>query len=433
MTLSDHSPTRRRFLGGVAATGGAAALGLAGCGGSDSSDPAASAADSGAGTGPAAAPAASSQVSAADLAGRTLIVIELEGGADGLDLVVPRTGGAYRDLRPDIGLDLATLLPLDSEVGLHPNLTGLHTRGVATIEGVGMPEPDLSHFESSRRWWQGDMTGQATLSTGFLGRCCDVLRGDEPVTGATIGRATSPSLRSANAVTLSVPDPDSGGWLSSDDEWIHHARTGLTTMAGSGASVTSSGTPLVDLSRRNLTRALDFLQVLEDLPENDQEQYPGTDIGRLLSICGRLLGADAGVRVLHVPWGSFDTHDDHRGSFDYQMMELDEAITALLTDLDDRGLADQTLIATTSEFGRRPAQNAGGTDHGTANTMLLAGPVTTGRHGEAASLTDLDDEDNLVATVTVDEYYATLAESWLGVPATEVLGNGAKPIPGIFT
>ncbi len=143
------------------------------------------------------------------------------------------------------------------------------------------------------------------------------------------------------------------------------------------------------------------------------------------------MAADVGVRVIHVPWGSFDTHDDHRGSHDYQLMELDQALTAFRADLESLGLAETTLIATTSEFGRRPAENNGGTDHGTASTMLLAGPVIGGRHGQAPSLNDLDD-GNLRATVNMGEYYATLAESWFGVPATEVLPGSPTPVSGLI-
>ena len=103
----------------------------------------------------------------------------------------------------------------------------------------------------------------------------------------------------------------------------------------------------------------------------------------------------------------------------------------ICTALQTLGLAETTLIATTSEFGRRPAENAAGTDHGTASTMLLAGPVVAGRHGEAPSLRSLDDDGNLVATIGMDAYYATLAESWFGVPAADVLPGSVAPLEGI--
>ncbi len=415
---------RRVFLRGMLATAGGAALGACASSGSGDSESAAASTDE-VGPAPLEAVTELGTVSAAAV-GRTLVVIELDGGMDGLDLVVPYADPAYPRLRPTIGLDLDAVLPIDDEMALHPNLVNLHALGVGIVEGVGMASPDLSHFESMRRWWQGDMTGTGTTSTGFLGRCCDVLAADEPVTGVSIGRTSSPALRSDEAVTLSVPDPYSGGWLLSDDPWIEAAR------AGNAAAARSDGDdlPLAITARANMTKALDFLDVLRDLPETDQDLYPGSDLAHRLATTARLLQADTGLRIVHIPWGSFDTHDDHRGSFDYQMMELDEALAAFVRDLEGSGLRDSTLIATTSEFGRRPEENAGGTDHGTASSMLLVGPVTAGRHGEKPSLDDLDDDGNLVATVPLVDYYATLAESWLGVPNAMVLATPGTPIPG---
>jgi uncharacterized protein (DUF1501 family) len=113
-------------------------------------------------------------------------------------------------------------------------------------------------------------------------------------------------------------------------------------------------------------------------------------------------------------------------------MELSEAMSTFLTDIGERGLAEKTLVCTTSEFGRRLAANGGGTDHGAAGMAFLAGPVNAGTHGEAPSLTNLDD-GNLVATVDFENYYATLAEQWFGIPSSEVLESSARPIDGLLT
>jgi uncharacterized protein (DUF1501 family) len=370
-------------------------------------------------------------VSHALAATRTLVVIELQGGHDGLDTLIPYTNGRYFDLRGDLAVDPATVLDLDGEMGLNASLAAFHARNGAVLEGVGMPDPDLSHFESMRRWWAGDMAGRSTVSTGFLGRLCDQLSQDEPVTGISIGRSAAPALRSETAVTLSVPDLWSGGWLLSEDPLIQAARSGLTAMA-----LSSGESGLADLSRANTTKALDFLDYLQDLSDNDSndgDTFPGSEIGYQLMTCARLLNSDAGVRVIHVPWGSFDTHDEHRWNHDAQLLELDEALAAFHQRLDESGLGDTTLVATTSEFGRRPEANAAGTDHGTASTMLLSGPVNGGRHGEAPLLGDLDADGNLKATVGFDRYYATLAESWFGVSSADVLPNSPQPISGIIT
>ena len=420
---------RRRFLSTLALGAGGAALGLGACSGGDGDEGSVLgdiAADMPA---PTATPIIPETVGAAGPSDdRILVVIELEGGNDGLDTLVPYGDPRYLDHRATVGVDIETVLPLDDEVGLNTNLSAFHASGGAVLEGVGMADPDLSHFESARRWWTGDMTGSATFATGFLGRLCDELAGDEAVTGVSIGRGAAPTMRSDHAVTLSVPDPWAGGGLTATDwPFAMAARDGLATMASN-----PNGSPLEQLAGANMNRALGFLDVLGSLPERDTEAYPGSQISVQLQTCARLLAGDTGVRVIHVPWGSFDTHDDHRGSHDYQLMELDQAIAAFRADLEGLGLADTTLVATTSEFGRRPAENAGGTDHGTASSMLLAGPVVAGRHGEAPSLRRLDDDGNLVATVGMDAYYATLAEGWFGVPAGDVLPGTPASIPGLI-
>lgn len=363
-----------------------------------------------------------------DVANRTLVVVELLGGNDGLDTIVPYDSGAYKDLRPSIGVDLETVLPIASGVGLNPALTPLANAPLAIVQGVGTREPDLSHFESMTRWHQGNMTGAALLRNGFLGRVCDQLDTGAPVTGVSIDMAPSPALLSDKAVTLAIPDPSQSGWLSSGDQWIQQVRTGL------GAMTASDGDPraLLGTGRNNTRRALDFLDMLNELPDRDDELYPGSHLSNMLSTTARLIDADSGIRVIHIPWGSFDTHDEHRGSHDYQLQQFGEALAAFLIDLENRGRADSTLVATISEFGRRPKENAGGTDHGAASVALLAGPVNSGLHGEYPSLTKLDDEDNLVATVGMDEYYASLAESWFGIPSSEVLDGDPRPLAGLI-
>lgn len=422
------TPTRRDFIRAVAIGGAGAALGLTACSGGDDAP---FALGDGPGPEPTATPVTVDPVTAAGpIEGRTLVVIELEGGNDGLDMVVPYNDPRYRDLRPNVGVDPATVLALDDHVGLNPNLGGLHRSGVAVIEGVGIPDPTLSHFESARRWWAGDMTGRSTDATGFLGRLCDQLSATEAVTGVSIGRGATPAMRSEAAVTLSVPDPWAGGGLG-DPNWdfAATARQGLATMADTGMA---SASPLHAATAQSMTTALGFLDVLGDLPDHETEGYPGSQLGWQLQTCSRLLAGNVGVRVFHVPIGGFDTHADHRGTHDYLLMEIDEAVAAFRADLDQLGLSETTLIATTSEFGRRPAENDGGTDHGTAAPMLLAGPVIAGRHGLTPSLAELDDDGNLMPTVTLDEYYATLAEGWFGVPAGEVLPSAPEPIDGVI-
>ena len=164
--------------------------------------------------------------------------------------------------------------------------------------------------------------------------------------------------------------------------------------------------------------------------ERTRDRYPSSELGSSLGLAAEMIAQDTGIRVIHVAHSGFDTHSDQRGSHGYLLEQLSEATGAFLTDIADRGLADSTLLCTTSEFGRRVPANGSGTDHGAASMAIVAGPVVGGVHGETPSLSRLDD-DNLVATADFEEYYSMIAEQWFGIPSSEVLDSAASPIGGV--
>ena len=355
-----------------------------------------------------------------EMAQRRLVVVELNGGNDGLSTVVPTRDGALRMLRPDLMRPAEELASFTDSHALHPGLAGLRDRGLAVLDGIGTPSPDGSHFEMETRWWRGDPTGDGRTHTGFLGRVCDELDVGAPVTGVSIGSGASPALLGEKATTIALPDPSAGWFLEEREEWFVNLRRGLESMGVLG----DAESPRVIAARRGVDDALAFAEVLGTIDEEDQRGFPETDLGWRLRTVSALLDADIGVRVAHVPFGGFDTHDGQMYQHDDLMNDLGASLAALRDDLADRGIDDRTLIVTTSEFGRRPEQNDGGTDHGTAGPALLCGPVTTGHHGEAPRVDRLDDDGNLVATTMLDDYYATLAEGWFGIPTSDVLPGG---------
>lgn len=382
---------------------------------------------------PAATPIGALAGGAAPIAERILVVVELNGGNDGLATVIPVGDGRYRDLRPQLAVDGSDALPFGEGWALNAGLAPVASR-LAALQGVGVARPDLSHFAMLSRWWRGDPEGDAGYDSGFLGRCCDVLAGDEPVTGLSLGFGATPALASQKATTMSLPNLDLlSGFAGDDRPALAVVRQGWRTIASAadappaGSLSAPAAAGLAGLARQGLGAALDFADVLAALPEA-AGGYPETDIGRQLALAGRLIRGDAGVRVLHLPSGSFDTHDGQRFSHDQQMQDLGAALAAFQRDLDADGYGGRVLVATTSEFGRRVPAELDGTDHGGASVMLLAGPVRAGRHGADPSLADLDEHDNLRATVNLRDYYATLAEGWLGVPAESVLPAGATVI-----
>ncbi len=370
-------------------------------------------------------------IASEDVAGRTLVVIELQGGNDGLATLVPRDSGVLYDRRGAVHVPDEELLDFTDEYGWNPKLAGLTNHGIAALVGLGSTNnADGSHFEMEKRWWAGKSSGDDLPATGFLGRVCDQLMTDQPVTGVALGSGPSPSLRSDKAVTVGLADPESGWFLRNDDPWIQNLRRGMDAMSTAGGAGVIS--PIAS-ARSGLADTLAFAEVLNEIDnERIREAYPNSELGFSLGVAAELIRQDAGLRVLHLSHGGFDTHSDQRGSHDYLLMELGDALGAFLSDLGSLGQADSTLVCTTSEFGRRVPDNRGGTDHGAAGMAMLAGPVAAGVHGESPSLTRLDD-DNLIATVDFEQYYATIAEKWFGIPSSAVLESVATPIDGIIT
>jgi uncharacterized protein (DUF1501 family) len=370
---------------------------------------------------------------------RTLVVIELSGGNDGLSTLVPHGIPGYYDLRTTTAVAADELVGFDDETGLHPSLARVGARGLAVVQGVGSWRPDGSHFEMMRRWWAGDNDGTAGHTTGFLGRLADAI-GDPaaPAVALTIGAANHPALVSRRVSTLALPTADATGYLVGADPDDVLQSSFQRALHAFGAAPADDGTVLGRL-RQVGHRTIEFAGAIDGLADHEDDadalEYPGSTLGEGLRLAADLVAADNGVRIIHVPMGAdFDTHDDHLGRCAALLDEFDVAVDAFLTDLDRRGLAGSVLVMTTSEFGRRARDNgSSGLDHGTASMAVLLGPVAAGRFGAMPSLLDLDDDDNLVATVGLDSYYATVAEGWFGVPASEVLTGRPEILGGIFT
>ena len=378
----------------------------------------------------AAAPAGSA---VGDTGQRLLVVVEMDGGNDGMSMLVPYGMGPYYDLRTRTAVAQADVLTIDDQVGFHGRLVNVHRRGAAVIQGVGSATPDGSHFEMMRRWWAGDANGTRSYDTGILGRLADAI-GDPSAAAVavSVGTASHPSLLSRSASTLAVPDAGAVGYLvgANDDDKVRQ-----TFQRGFAALSQGGGDGPLGTLRSVGGRAVSFAERIGTSPDSEGDGgYPGSTLGRGLRLAAQLLTTDLGVRIVHVPMQEdFDTHDDHGGRYPGLMQTFDDAIEAFFTDIEAKGLSDRVLVMTTSEFGRTAKDNASsGLDHGTASNMLLMGPVSAGLYGEHPSLTTLDDNDDLVATVGMDQYFATIAEGWFGVPSSEIVG-GAAPITGMFS
>jgi uncharacterized protein (DUF1501 family) len=361
---------------------------------------------------------------------KVLIVLELQGGHDGFSMLVPYADDRFRKLRDRVWTDPKDLHVLDDRYAVSKGLEPVAKR-LSFIEGVGVGKPNLSHFDMLQRWWQGDPEGNAGLLTGFLGRCCDASAGGEPVTAVSLGGGSTPSLISAKATTVALPALDAVRDISKNEEEQRRLKKAMQTLAGASGGTDKFGSgkdteQLLAMARRGLNGSLDLAAMVGRIGE-PPKTYPDNDIAQILALTRQLISLEAGIKIFHIPWGSFDTHTNEVGVHADHMNRLGAGLEAFAKDLEATGLSDRVLLATTSEFGRRAEANQSGTDHGTASTMLLMGPVKTGRHGQPVNFKTLDNEGNVKATTMMADYYATLA-SWIGVRPEDVLPKNSHSI-----
>ncbi len=426
--------SRRAFLSALGAAGAVAAGAgaLSGCTSGPSAAPPGGSGPGGSGAGPTGGSGPGDPVGrvvpgAVD--GRVLVVVDLQGGNDGLSTLVPYTSSRYRDLRPNLAVPGDEVLAGDGEVGFHPSLERLARRGLVTVEGVGPMAGDLSHFDMSARWQRGDVDGTGTrLRTGFLGRLTDALDDGSPLVGVALGGST-PHLVNDRASTMSLDSLDAL-WFLEPADWSEASayQQGLAAFGGDDqfpAVAAGSYRQLLDLAGR--------LSAGGDADGRDVDwDHPmvaeGGELGWQLYLAADLIGAGLGTRVVYAGVGGYDTHTGHAYAAEANLAQLDVAVDGFLSRADELGFADRVLVTTISEFGRRVPENGSGLDHGNASTMLVAGPVGDRRAGERPPLDDLDENDNLRTTIGFDRYLATLAQEWLGVEAASVLPGAPEPL-----
>jgi len=429
MTAHDESGvTRRRFLTGLGVAG-TAAVG-AGYGLSVWRD------------GGSSAPTAATSATTLPTLGaghtdRTLVVVELAGGNDGLNTVVPMADPAYRSLRPTLGVTDA--IKLDDSIGLHPKLAKLAARyqagQVAIVEGVGYADPNLSHFASLAYWWSG--TPGHSGSTGWLGRYVDATVGfADPLAAVGIGPVPSPALLGAHSFATSIADatglqPRLPAWVDTPDDlvaaWARFAPASVDPSTVLGEI--QQAIQLTVKARRELAGTLRAASP-KAMTDTDAYVKDGTATAAL-ALAAQLVLGDRAPRVIYVNGlGDYDTHQGEAQRHPALMAELDAGIESFFSALDGAGASDRALLMTVSEFGRRPAENGSGTDHGTAAPHFLIGAkVKGGRYGAPPSLTQLDEHGNLVQTTDFWTLYATAVQEWLGGDAEPVVGRGFEPLP----
>ncbi|HEX4432306.1 MAG TPA: DUF1501 domain-containing protein [Frankiaceae bacterium] len=374
------------------------------------------------------------EVAQATGAGGTLVLVTLYGGNDGLDTVVPAADPAYQKARGTLAVSEHDALALADGLALHPSLVRLKRRydagTVAIVPGVGYPKPDHSHFRSMSIWQTG--SPQTPVSSGWLGRWLDATASSAgnsggPIQAVGVGATLTPALvgqrRSAAAVptgTLAVP----GGALGASIRALYQpdASAGQATLLDAVAGVDN-----------------DYLTVADHLgPLLGSSTGTGDDLASQLGIVSRLIKAGVPTQAYAVSMGGFDTHAGEEPTHGRLLGEVDTALDTFLTSIAGSPHAQRLVVMIYSEFGRRVVPNAsGGTDHGTAGPVILAGPgVRGGMYGEQPSLTKLgtgDDDGDLIVTTDFRDVYATVLSDVLGADPGPVLGSGRRSLGFVRT
>lgn len=370
---------------------------------------------------------------------RVLVMIQLGGGNDGLQTVIPISDGKFRDLRPTLGKEADSALRLDNNWGLHQNLKGiksLYDQGkVAVVQGVGYPTPSFSHFDSIRVWETGDPTRKQ--QNGWLGKTIEKNydSAGHPLIGCATGTTSVPgALRDLQATLTVINDQSSFKFQGNSDNVDKVMGTLYTGTPGIyGALFDTAMSTVRDTVAQLKTSAAKYMPK-GNYSDNQKLVFSSKNqLAAALQLAAELIVTGTGVKILHVTLGGFDTHYTEQARHAALMGYLDSAVSAFQADLTAYGMADRVMIATWSEFGRRPQENAsGGTDHGTAAPVIIIGdPVKGGLYGQGPSLSKLDTSQNVSYTVDFRSVYQEILTSHLGVDGQDVLGQGFERIPFI--
>lgn len=390
-----------------------------------------------------------------------LVVLQMAGGNDGINTVVPYANDFYHKARPKIGLKATDVLKINDNIGLHPALKGfkeLYDNGqLSIIQGVGYPNPNRSHFRSTEIWQTASDSNQVA-KYGWVGRYFDSeCAGAEPTVGVTIGsqlpqaffakhpkgivfnnpqnyrfmangEAAEESYKKLNDVDMMdtnsplVMDDDSGDMLNSG---------GSIGMLPAGMPMT--GGKAVDFISRTALDAQHSSDQVRAIAAKVQNQatYPTSGLGNSLKLVAKLIGGGLPTRIYYASQGGYDTHTNQLASQQRLLSDLGDSMRAFITDMKAQGNMGRVVVMTFSEFGRRVSENAnGGTDHGAAAPMFVVGDkVKAGLLGKYPSLAPGDlHQGDVKYNVDFRSVYAGVLESWLKTKSAPVLGKKFEPL-----
>ena len=350
---------------------------------------------------------------------RSLVVIELQGGNDALNTIIPYNNGLYYDFRPSIGIPQEEVLGLDQELGLNPNMAPFKTlwdQGhLAIINGIGYPNPNRSHFRSRDVWYTA--APEKIGAEGWLGSVIRDLdpTGENVLTGLNFGRGLPRALVCKGVPVASVGNLETYGLMPDlqDEKMRRIALDAFSRMYGPTPGKDAVAQVLGQAGTDALKGA-DILRTAPQLYSSDVE-YADNPIAQSLKNVAQVMCAGLGTRVYYVRHGSFDTHSAELLAHAKLWQDVSTAIGDFTSDLSEHGLEKDAVILVFSEFGRRIQDNGAGCDHGSGGVAFIIGePVNGGFYGEFPSLREEDQLDgDLHFNNDFRSTYSTILDKWL--------------------
>jgi uncharacterized protein (DUF1501 family) len=355
----------------------------------------------------------------------------MAGGNDGLNTVVPYSDSNYLSARPNLHVDPGSVLQLNGALGLNPAMGSLKklwdANQLAIIEGVGYPNPSYSHFDSMAIWQTAAPKGE--FSDGWLGRYFKQSGAASNVSfaGIDVGGALAPMFK-ASGITVPVVQNPASYKLALDPRDVA-ARLEAWEDLQTAASARQRYLPLI------ASAALDAQRSTQVLAQAVTSYQPAVEYGKdplsgSLRVLASVITQEPGTKVGYAMLGGFDTHSNERKTQDQLLTTLSDAISTFEADLTAHGKADEVLVVTWTEFGRRVKENGSqGTDHGDGGTVFVVGPgVNAGVFGDVPDLTKLDSNGSVQWSTDFRSVYASVLEGWLGVDSTGILGGRFAPL-----
>ena len=352
---------------------------------------------------------------------KVLVVIQLSGGNDGINTVVPYGDDGYARARKKLRLDTKELHKLNDHVGLHENMKAafeLFDDGrLSIIQGVGYPNPNRSHFRSMKIWQTAELDEAAHTGNGWLGRALD----------RQLINANTTATSNANAVFVGNDQVPAALWgrrssaisLAKEDDLLLNSQ-----FASSNVPAQSDSNNIAQFVSRQMASAQQAARSFADQSADvsTETSYPNSALANQLKLVSKLLRSGNQARVFYTVQTGYDTHSQQRFTHSRLLGRLSAAMKAFLDDMKSAGLDDRVVVLAFSEFGRRVFENSSaGTDHGSAGPVFLAGtPVRGGLVGDTPDMSDLVDGD-LKTSIDFRQIYASILSDWLDVPPKEVI------------